>query len=249
MELSFTIPSRCAAELASRQADVGLIPAIEYQRIPGLSVLAGPCIASRRRARSILLLSRVPLDKVATVAADTSSRTSVALAELVLRCRYGRNPRMAAFPPEPAAMLAGCDAAVMIGDPALLYRQQPLPGVNAIDLGEEWRAWTGLPFVFAFWAALDEVATPAVARVFCEARDRGLKALDEIIEVETPRRGLLQKVVREYLTGNIHFHLDADCLAGLRRFYLLAAEHGLIESAREPRLVAAAAPAAQTRRK
>ncbi len=90
MELSFTLPSQCAVQLASRQADVGLIPSIEYQRIGGLSVLAGPCIASRGRARSILLLSRVPLGGIETVAADTSSRTSVALAELILRCRYGR---------------------------------------------------------------------------------------------------------------------------------------------------------------
>jgi chorismate dehydratase len=241
MEFHFSVPSRCAEELAGGQADIGIIPSIEYQRIPRLSVLAGPCIASRRRARSILLLSRAPLEEIRTLAADTSSRTSVALAQLLLGCRYNRQVRLVAHAPDPAAMLDDCQAAVIIGDPALLYWQRPLAGVRITDLVEEWRAWTGLPFVFAFWAACEAVASPELARTFCEARDRGLAAVDEIVAEEAAPRGLPAEVVREYLTGNVHYHLDAECLAGLERFYSLAAEHGLIDGVRELRLVAPAA--------
>lgn len=237
MEFSFTVPSRCAEEVAAGRADVGIIPSIEYQRVPGLVALAGPCIASRRRVRSILLLSRRPLERVETLAADTSSRTSVALADLVLRCRYGRQAKLVARAPEPAAMLADCDAAVVIGDPALVYSQHPLDGVRTVDLAEEWRAWTGLPFVFAFWAAVPGVATPELAAVFAQARDRGLAAIDRIVEEEAPRRGLPEQVVRQYLTESIHYHLDAECLAGLERFYALAAEHGLVDAARKLDLI------------
>jgi chorismate dehydratase len=233
MEFSYTLPSACAEELAGGWADVGIIPSIEYQRIPGLAILADPCIASLRRVRSIILLARRPLEEVETLAADTSSRTSVALADLLLRCRYGQRALLVAYPPEPAVMLAQCDAAVLIGDPALRYHQQPLDGVRAIDLVEEWRAWTGLPFVFAFWACRREVATPEIAGWFAQARDRGLAAISRIIHDEAPRRGLPEEVVRQYLTENMHYHLDDQCLAGLRRFYALAAEHGLIAAARE----------------
>ena len=239
MEFHFSVPSQCADELAGGQADIGIIPSIEYQRIPRLSVLAGPCIASRRRARSILLLSRAPLEEIQTLAADTSSRTSVALAQLLLGCRYNRQVRLVAHAPDPAAMLADCQAAVIIGDPALRYWQRPLAGVHITDLAEEWRAWTGLPFVFAFWAACEAVASPHLAGIFCEARDQGVAAVDEIVAEEAAPRGLPAEFVREYLTGNVHYHLDAECLAGLERFYSLAAEYGLIDGVRELRLVEA----------
>ena len=244
LEFDFTVPSRCADDLAAGLVDVGIIPSIEYQRIPDLVVLAGPAIASRERVRSILLLSRKPLDQIQTVAADISSRTSVALAELVLRCRYGCRPEVRPAEPDPSAMLAACDAAVVIGDPALHYSLAPLPGVTAVDLAAEWRTWTGLPFVFAFWAARREAGTPAMARLFADARDGGLAALDTIVPLEAARRRLPEPLVRDYLTRNIWFHLDADCLAGLDRFYALAAEHKLIQRVAPLELVqpAGAAP-------
>lgn len=230
MEFSFAVPSQCAQEVAGGRADVGIIPSIEYQRIPGLAMLAGPCIASRRRVQSILLLTRRPPEEIETLAADTSSRTSLALADLLLRCRYGRHARLMAHAPEPAVMLRDCDAAVIIGDPALSYWVNPLPAVRVLDLVEEWRAWTGLPFVFAFWAARQGVASPELAQVFAEARDRGVAAIPQYLAEEARRRNLPGSLVEEYLTRSMCFHLDAECLAGLQRFYSLAAEHALIPS-------------------
>ncbi len=228
LEFSFTVPSQCADDVARGRAEVGIIPSIEYQRIPGLSVLAGPAIASRERVRSIVLLTSRPLEEVETVAADASSRTSLALAELVLRCRYGCRPQLLLRAPDPPMMLKECDAAVIIGDPALHYSLDPLPGIQSFDLVTEWRAWTGLPFVFAFWAARQDMATPELAQAFAEARDRGVAAIPEIVPGEARRRGLPEPLVAEYLSRNIWYYLDEPCLAGLERFYQLAAEHGLI---------------------
>ena len=234
LELSFTVPSQCAEQVACGQADVGLIPSIEYARIPGLAVLAGPAIASRTQVRSILLLSAGSLEKIQSVAADTSSRTTVALADLLLRCRYGTRVEMVPCAPRPASMLKRCDAAVLIGDRALRYGLRPLPGIHAVDLVAEWRAWTGLPFVFAFWAARQEVAGPQLAQLFLEARQQGLAAIPQIVREEARRRGLPKSLVSEYLCRNLCYDMDAECRAGLDRFYHLAAEHGLIPSA--PRL-------------
>ncbi len=243
LEFLFTVPSKCADQVSAGEAEVGIIPSIEYQRIEGLSVLAGPGIVSRERVRSILLLTRKRPAEIETVATDTSSRTSVALAELLLRSRYERTVRVVPHAPEPRAMLAACDAAVIIGDPALIYSENPLPGVTATDLVQEWRAWTGLPFVFAFWAARPEAASPRVAALFAGARDRGVAALPEIIPIEAGRRGLPEPLVRDYLTNCICYDMDARALAGLDMFYRLAAEHGLIARANPLKVVSVAAPA------
>lgn len=228
LDFHSTVPSDCARELEHGRADIGLIPAIEYQRIPGLAVLAGPIIGSRDRVRSILLLSNKPLEQVRTVAADTSSRTSHVLAELILRGRYGVAPQFHLRAPEPAMMLKECDAAILIGDPALEYAVHPLEGVLALDMAAEWRRWTGLPFVFAFWATPQHLATPELAQLFCQARDRGVEAISEYAAEQARRRGLPLELVLDYLTRCIHYNLDDDFQAGLERFYQLAAERGII---------------------
>ena len=134
-------------------------------------------------------------------------------------------------------MLKECDAAVIIGDPALAYSLRPLPGIRPVDLVTEWRAWTGLPFVFAFWAARPEAAGPELAQVFVTARDRGVAALAEIVPAEARSRGLPQALVEDYLCRCICYDMDAQALAGLERFYQLAAEHGLIGGVTPLRLV------------
>lgn len=243
LEFEFTVPSQCARDLEHGRADIGLIPAIEYQRIPGLAVLAGPVIAARERIRSILLLSRKPLEEVRTVAADTSSRTSLALAEVILRGRYGAEPAFHMRAPEPAMMLKECDAAVLIGDPALECNVRPVPGVRTVDLATEWRAWTGLAFVFAFWALPLHLATPELAQVFVEARDRGIEAIPKYAAEEARRRGLPLELVLDYLTRCVHYDLDAECRQGLERFYELAAAHKLIPGVAPLKLIQPAAGA------
>src|SRR5208282_177829 len=220
MEVWFTTPSECADQLRQGVADVGLIPAIEYQRIPDLSIVGDCCIATKGPVRSILLLTRKPLESVRTVAADTASRTSVALTHILFQRRFGGKPvQMVPHRPSPAAMLAKCDAALVIGDPALHYAKAPLPGVTALDLGTAWVALTGKPFVFAFWAARREFATPELAATLNSWRDRGLAEISQIVSAEAKGRYLSEDVVRSYLTENIYFTLDADCIEGLRLYY------------------------------
>jgi chorismate dehydratase len=249
MEVWFTTPSECADQLRSGVADVGLIPAIEYQRIPDLSIVSDCTIATKGPVRSILLLTRKPLESIRTVAADTSSRTSVALTQILFQRRFGGTQvRMVPHRPSPAAMLAKCDAALVIGDPALHYAKAPLDGVTALDLGAEWVALTGQPFVFAFWAARREFATPELAATFGSWRDRGLAEMSQIVPVEAKSRYLSEDLVRAYLTENIHFTLDADCIEGLRLYYRWAGELGLAPLGREVEIVHARELATQGER-
>jgi chorismate dehydratase len=243
-EISYTLPSACARSLADGVADIGIIPAAAYAEIPGLQVLPDVAIASRRAVRSILLVSKVPVENVRSVALDTSSLTSVALAKVLFEKWLGGARTYTPMAPDVDKMLAEHDAALLIGDPALRIDRTRY---YAIDLAEEWIRHTGKPFVFAFWAmrgaALRET-DPALdlAAVFRESRDHGLQPanLDRIAREWAPRLEIPETAARSYLTENIHYQLDAGCLEGLRLFYQHAAEIGALPHAPELRFVEAA---------
>ena len=148
-EISYTLPSACARSLADGTADIGIIPAAAYTEIPGLQVLPEVAIASRRAVRSILLVSNVPMEKVRTVALDTSSMTSVALTKVLFEKWLGGGRTFTAMAPNVEQMLAEHDAGLLIGDPALKIDRKRY---HTVDLAEEWIRHTGKPFVFAFWA-------------------------------------------------------------------------------------------------
>jgi chorismate dehydratase len=231
-DLSFTTPANCAEDLRAGRADVGIIPSIEYQRIGGLRVLPGISIASKDRVRSVLLLSRVPLEAVRTVALDTSSRASAALVEVLLRKFYAIDFRAIPCAPDPASMLRAAEAALLIGDPALVYRGE----ARVFDLAAEWKKFTGLPFVFAVWAcraAVPGLDLEDLRRDFTHSRDQGLAHVDEISAEYAPRLGTDARDLRIYLTENIDYTLDEDNLAGLRLFYALAQEVRAIPSVKD----------------
>jgi len=236
-DTTYTLPSACARSLAEGTADIGIIPAAAYAQIPGLLVLPEVAIASRRAVRSILLVSKMPLEKVRTVALDTSSITSVALMKILFEKWLGGGRTFSAMPPEIDAMLAEHDAGLVIGDPALKIDRARY---HTLDLAEEWIRYTGKPFVFAFWAvraaALSE-ADPALdlAAVFRDSRDHGLEAssLNQISREWSLRLGISEAEVRQYLTDNIHYQLDGGCLEGLGLFYRYAAEIGALPAAPE----------------
>jgi len=236
-DVSYTLPSSCARALAEGTADLGIIPAAAYAQIPGLQVLPEIAIASRRPVRSILLVSKLPIEKVRTVALDTSSLTSVALTRVLFEKWLGGRRTYASMPPDIEKMLAVHDAALVIGDPALKVDRARY---RTLDLAEEWIRRTGKPFVFAFWAvrgaALAE-ADPALdlAAIFRDSRDHGLKSssLNQIAREWALRLGLSEADIRTYLTENIHYQLDAGCLEGLQLFYQYAAEIGALPAAPE----------------
>jgi chorismate dehydratase len=242
-DISYTLPSACARALEAGIADIGIIPAAAYTQIPGLMVLPGVAIASRRPVRSILLVSRVPLEKIRTVALDTSSMTSVALTQILFEKWLGGGRTFAPMAPDVEKMLAAHDAGLVIGDPAL---QIDRSHYFTLDLAEEWIRYTGKPFIFAFWAVRQDAlreAEPAqdLAAVFQQSRDHGLKpdSLNQIAREWAPRLNLREADVRSYLTENIYYYLDAACLEGLQLFYRYAAEIGALPAAPEINFLAA----------
>ena len=240
-DISYTLPSACARSLADGTADIGIIPAAAYAEIPGLQILPEVAIASRRAVRSILLVSKIPIEQVRTVALDTSSLTSVALTKILFEKWLGGGRTYASMSPDVGKMLAEYDGALLIGDAALMVDRGRY---HTYDLAEEWIRHTGKPFVFAFWAvrkdALREIAPSLdLAAVFQNSRDHGLEpsSLNQIAREWAPRVKISEAEVRAYLTQNIHYQLDAGCLEGLRLFYRYAAEVGALPAATELRFV------------
>jgi chorismate dehydratase len=243
-DISYTIPSACARALEAGAGDIGIIPAAAYALIPGLKILPDVAIASRRAVRSILLVSKVPVEKVRTVALDTSSMTSVALTKVLFEKWLGGGRTFTPMAPDVEEMLAQHDAGLLIGDPAL---QIDRSRYVALDLAEEWIHFTGKPFVFAFWAIRDEAlqaADPAqdLSAIFQTSRDHGLlpQNLNLIAREWAPRLGILECDARSYLTDNIYYQLDPECLDGLRLFYRYAAEIGALPPAPEMYFASAA---------
>ncbi|HYL99564.1 MAG TPA: menaquinone biosynthesis protein [Blastocatellia bacterium] len=240
-DISYTLPSACAQALAEGTADIGIIPAAAYAEIRGLQVFPEVAIASRRAVRSILLVSKVPMEKVRSVALDTSSMTSVALTKVLFEKWLGGGRTYTAMPPDVDAMLAEHDAGLLIGDPALKIDRARY---HTLDLAEEWIRHSGKPFVFAFWAvridALKE-ASPSLdlPAVFQQSRDRGLESgnLNQIAREWAPRLDIAEQDVRSYLTQNIHYQLDPGCLEGLQLFYQYAAEIAALPPAPDLRFV------------
>jgi chorismate dehydratase len=240
--IEYTVPSACAAALAANEADIGIIPAFTYALIPDLVILPNIAIASKDRVRSILLVSKRPIEEVRTVAADTSSRTSVALTQVLFAKFFGGPRSLIPHPPQLEAMMREHDAALLIGDAAL---QIPAgTGYHLYDLAHIWRERTGKPFVFAFWAvrldALNRMPEGLdLTQVFQQSRDHGLEPqnLDVIAKDWSPRIGLPEAEVRNYLTENIHYYLDRENHDGLKLFLQYAQEIGLIGSVPELRFL------------
>ena len=239
-ELHLTAPSECARELLAGRADLGLIPIAALT--PDLRIVPGCTIASLARVRSIQLIVKAPrtLEQVRTVAADTASRSSVAYAEVLFRHFLGVRPEFRPAPANLEAMLADSDAALVIGDPALLAleRRTEIEGTIGrctwYDLAHEWHQRTNLPWVAAVWAVRpDAVPAPADRRRLIDdlttSRDHGLAHIDDLVAEWTPRIALAPATIRTYLTENIHYILDPACIRSIEMFRYLAAQVGVLE--------------------
>lgn len=217
-------PAMVARLLGQGALDIGLIPSVEVQRIPGLKILPDLCVASTHEVKSVILVSRGPLEQVRRVALDQNSRTSVALLRILLQER-GIHPEYLHERPDPERMLAEADAALLIGDPALKVERDKY---HVIDLAAEWHALTGLPFVFAVWAVRSGVDLPDLPFYFKSSLRYGLSSVDTLSREAAAELGLDSADVRSYLTENLHYFLRQEELAGLEEFYRRAHAHGLI---------------------
>jgi predicted solute-binding protein len=220
-ELDFRTPAECADRLAAGAADIGIVPSIELRR-QDLEIIRGVGIACRGPVRSILLVSKTDPARIRTLATDSSSRTSVMLARILLARRYGAEPLCIAHPPDLSRMLATADAALIIGDPALYLDPGSLP-YRVLDLGEEWTVMTGLPMVFAVWAGHGPFA-PDLAPAFVESCRFGLAHLDDIVAAEAGTRNLSQCFIRDYLTRHLTLELGPGEYRGLETFLRYSAE-------------------------
>ncbi|HSC44432.1 MAG TPA: menaquinone biosynthesis protein [Candidatus Acidoferrum sp.] len=250
-DLSFTVPSQCAEALRAGDADVAIIPAIEYQRIPGLVVLPDLSIASKERVRSLLIVSKVPIREARSIALDRSSRSTQALTKILCEDRWLITPEFAEAAPDLSAMLAPSDAALLIGDPALRLalaaEQHVTPGRDGAlvcpgsqvglpqlrelfiyDVVHEWWQLTERPAVLAVWAARPQIATPGLAADFSASLAFGLSHLPEICAEAARELQLPENELSLYLRANIDYSLDAENLKGLNEFFARAARLNLI---------------------
>jgi chorismate dehydratase len=221
-DFRFDLPARCAAALEDGSAHIGLVPCAELDRL-GLDFIPDLGISCEGPVRSILLFSRVPFAEIGTLALDSSSRTSVALARIILSERYGCRPAMVSRAPVLENMLRECDAALIIGDPALHLNPAALP-YNTLDLGAEWVAWTGLPMVFAVWAGRKANLTEQVADVFRASFEWGSSRIGEMVGQAAAERGFSSELAARYLTGHIVYGLSEKHLRGLELFRRLSRE-------------------------
>ena len=229
IEALFMPPARVACELAAGDLEVGLIPSIEVQRIPGVVVLPGLCVAATREVRSVLLLSRKPPGEIERLALDTNSRTSAALVRILLKERYGIEPECLEAAPDLDEMMNRADAALIIGDPALRVDRT---GLEVHDLAREWYRLTGRPFVFAVWAIRAGVELGARSEVFYRSLRAGMTAIDEVIGQAAAELSMTHAAVREYLTECLTFELGLAEREGLEMFFAKAQAHGLIPELR-----------------
>jgi chorismate dehydratase len=261
-------PSECAARLASGAADIGLIPIAALATTPGLRILPGCTIASKGHVRSLLLVRRAAqrLHALRSVAADMASRTTLAHARILFR--HWNNPNVPFLPAvaDLDSMLQRADAAILIGDPALMALEErsnrfERTGEELVyhDLAEEWHTLTGLPFVSAVWGAApknmgagapgpshlgtgesiitDFAGAPGASHLgtgdstindFIQSRDHGLQNIDALVAEWSSRIAIPEQTIRAYLTTNIHYVLDEECLEAMKVFFRMAAQAGAL---------------------
>ena len=258
-DLSFTVPSQCAESLRRGDSDIAIIPSIEYQRMDNkdVVVLPGMAIAAKTAVRSLILVSKVPIEKAKRIALDTSSRSTVALVKMLATEQWGIHPEYVDAAPNATEMLKAADAALVIGDPALRItlkmetlsakvpngdsccggdpEDMPVPGFDTIfvyDIAHEWQQMTGKPCVLAMWVARRDVVTPELVADFQASKQFGVERCKEIAEAASIKLDMPPAALERYLTENIQFDLDADNLEGLRLYFEKAATLKLIPEAR-----------------
>jgi chorismate dehydratase len=266
-DLSFTVPSQCAEAMRTGQADIAILPAIEYQRIPGLVAIPDIAIGARGEACSLLVVCKRPIEKAKRIALDTSSRATVALVKILAKEFWRISPEYVEAPPEPSEMLAQADAALVIGDPALRISLKmaalaakpvgggsccegdpddaPVPGFESLfvyDVAHQWREMTGKPSVLALWAGRRDAITSEVAADFRASKEYGIARVREIAEHASRKLDLPAGALERYLTKNIHFDLDDESLAGLSLYFEKASAIGLIPAIRPLEFAAAPVP-------
>jgi chorismate dehydratase len=252
-DLSFTVPSQCAEALRRGDADIAIIPSIEYQRIDNVAVIPGMAVGAKDEVRSILVVAKKPIELAKRIALDTSSRASQALVRILADGLWNIQPEFVDAAPDASEMLKNADAGLIIGDPALRIAMKmealaakvasgedcckgdpedmPVPGFETTfvyDVAFQWREMTGKPCVLAIWAGRPDVLTPEVLADFEASKQYGIERMREISEAAAIKLDMPPRALERYLIENIHFGLEEEYLQGLRLYYERAAALGVI---------------------
>jgi chorismate dehydratase len=225
-QVRYDFPSVCARLLQDGEVDLGLVPSIEYLQAPDYRFVPGVGITSRGAIASVALYTTRPLEHVRHIALDTSSRTSVALIQVLCRHHFNIRPRFVPHGPELAVMTRDFDAGLLIGDPAFEADHVALE-LQKIDLGLEWTKMTGLPFVYAAWTGRPGRVTGEDVRRLQDAQRAGLEAVDVIAAEYAGGDSARTAKAALYLRDNVKYGLGADEAAGLQLFLDHAADLGL----------------------
>lgn len=223
--ITYDLPSRLADGVASGRLDVALLPSIEGFRHRNYTVVSDVCVASNGPVRSVKLFSRVPIERIRSLALDVGSRTSAALAQIILKEQFNRSPHVEPLPIGAPLGAVTADAMLLIGDRCI--QSAPAGFEQAYDLGQLWHEWTGLPFVFAMWTAGDSAKVNGIAEVLAAARDEGLQQVETIAREEAPRLGMSVEDCLVYLRDVLKFYLGPREREGLQLFYAYAVKHQL----------------------
>lgn len=235
-DLRYDLPSECARLLHAGDIDLGLIPSIEYLRGDSYRIVPDLAIASCGPVASVALFTTRPMPDVRSIMMDTSSRTSVALVRVLCARLFKIDPAIEAHGPDLDAMLDWGDAALIIGDNALVWaRGDSRRDIQKIDLGEAWTSMTGLPFVWAFWAGPAGVLSADDVSALQAARDAGIQQSDAIGREYFRDAPQHRDLGARYLRDNIKYYLGAEERAGLALFYRYAAEVGVVPATNDLR--------------
>jgi len=232
--VTYKLPSSLPAAIDSGEVHAALTSSFDALRTPGRCIAGGACIGTRGAAESVRLFSKKPIAEIRSLALDASSLTSNHLAQIILAERYGAKPQVLHAPPVQEEMLAKADACVLIGDIGMIA---PGEGLHVLDLGAEWLALTGLPFVWAAWTG-DEGLSPDLAALLLEAREWGEANLETVIDKSEERVSWPEGAVRSYLSSTMSYELSPEHLEGMRLFQRKLSAHGFIPDQPFPRMQA-----------
>ena len=231
IDIQLAVPSALLDLLKSDRADVALLPTIDYHRLNDLIIIPAGGIASDGPTLTVRIFSRVPIDQIRSLACDPDSHTSVALARIILDKRHHLRPELCDLS---RASDAPDQARLLIGDKVVC--DEPRGFSHQLDLGAEWKAMTGLPFVFAVWMAKPHAATQRLYDLLVQAKQRGRSQIEQIVEQYAIPRGWPARLARQYLTEHLQFDIGPREIEALRQFHTMAIEMGMIERAGELRV-------------
>lgn len=229
VEVHFAVPARLVDLMAARQVDAALMPIVDYQNCPIPVVLApGGAICCDGPTLTVRIFSKVPPTDITHLYADTDSHTSVILAQVILRELYKREPELIAanmYAPPPAE----AQTLLLIGDKVVNGAPSDAEYPFQLDLGEQWKRLTGLPFVFAMWMMPADKANADLATLLAEARQRGGEITDHLVEKYAAEKRWPADLARRYFTEYLQYAVTPRCRQGIEKFFELAAKHKLLK--------------------